>query len=413
MLHDGLQSGDYPMLRLAKRFSSPSLSLSLLFSLLLGTPINSFANEESSSNKTTQTAPYHSFTGQISKNKVRMRLQPSLESPILRELNKGDLLLVSNEMEDFYAVQAPNDLKGYIFRTYVLDNVVEGNKVNVRLEPNVDAPIIAQLNSGDKVEGSVSPLNSKWLEINVPNNVYFYVAKDYVSNVGDSQYIHKLETRKNKASSLLADAKEQAYFELSKNYESMNLDNALYSLNQIVQGYQDLPEKVQEAKEVIQHIQDDYLKKKIAYLENVNHVGTKEQKVNPSKNVQEVNDRGNQFIKSSSSMSGAMSLWVPAENNYYENWLKNNPNKTEDEFYNLQKENAIVIKGVVEPYQRVVKNRPGDYMLMQQDTNAPIAYLYSTKVNLEKFVGKKVSLQVAERPNHAFAFPAYFVLSAE
>lgn len=47
----------------------------------------------------------------------------------------------------------------------MLDNTIEGNRVNVRLEPNLEAPIIAQLNAGDKIEGQISALNSKWYEI--------------------------------------------------------------------------------------------------------------------------------------------------------------------------------------------------------------------------------------------------------
>jgi hypothetical protein len=42
----------------------------------------------------------------------------------------------------------------------------------------------------------------------------------------------------------------------------------------------------------------------------------------------------------------------------------------------------------------------------------PIAYLYSTQVDLQGKVGQAVTLQAAPRPNHHFAFPAYFVLEA-
>ncbi|MGZ3733102.1 MAG: SH3 domain-containing protein, partial [Parachlamydiaceae bacterium] len=100
------------------------------------------------------------FTGKITRNKVRMRLQPSLDALILRELSKDDLLSVVGESNEFYAILPPKDTKAYIFRTYVLDDIVEGSRVNVRLEPAIEAPVIAQLNSGDKVEGIISPLSS-------------------------------------------------------------------------------------------------------------------------------------------------------------------------------------------------------------------------------------------------------------
>src|SRR5262249_24708062 len=87
-------------------------------------------------------ADFKPFTEKIVRNKVRLRLQPNLESKILREFNKGDLLIVMADKGDFYAVKPPVDFKGFIFRTFVLDNVVEGNRVNVRLEPDLEAIVI-------------------------------------------------------------------------------------------------------------------------------------------------------------------------------------------------------------------------------------------------------------------------------
>ncbi|MGK3946699.1 hypothetical protein ABK046_51100, partial [Streptomyces caeruleatus] len=80
----------------------------------------------------------------------------------LRELNKDDLLVIVSEKDDFYGIQVPQDIKAFVYRTFVLDNVVEGNHVNIRLEPTLEAPVIAQLNSGERVDGVISPLNSKW-----------------------------------------------------------------------------------------------------------------------------------------------------------------------------------------------------------------------------------------------------------
>ncbi len=84
---------------------------------------------------------------------------------------------------------------------------------------------------------------------------------------------------------------------------------------------------------------------------------------------------------------------------------------TVEQFYENERENAAVLTGVIEPYSRPVKNRPGDYLL--RCDNLPLAILYSTRVDLEKFVGKKISIIAAPRPNNNFAFPAYYVLSLE
>ncbi len=98
-----------------------------------------------------------------------MRLRPDLDSRIIKELSKNELVTIIGEKGDFWAVQAPAGTKAFIFRSFVLDNVVEGTRVNVRLEPSLDAPVIAHLSSGDKIEDpSISPINPKWLEIAPP-----------------------------------------------------------------------------------------------------------------------------------------------------------------------------------------------------------------------------------------------------
>src|SRR5271168_5087155 len=68
------------------------------------------------------------FTGKVLANKVRVRVKPDYDSHIFRQIGKNDLLLIVGEEGDFYAVQPPKDTKAYVFRSYILDNVVEANR---------------------------------------------------------------------------------------------------------------------------------------------------------------------------------------------------------------------------------------------------------------------------------------------
>ncbi len=40
------------------------------------------------------------------------------------------------------------------------------------------------MNKGEHVEGHISPINNKWLQVKLPDNVRFYVATDFIENVG-------------------------------------------------------------------------------------------------------------------------------------------------------------------------------------------------------------------------------------
>src|SRR5437868_353843 len=87
---------------------------------------------------TTTLTKLEPFTGKITKNRVRLRLQPHLDGTILKELSKEALVIVNGAEDEFYAVQPAPDAKGYVFRTYILDGEVVGNHINVRLEPDTN-----------------------------------------------------------------------------------------------------------------------------------------------------------------------------------------------------------------------------------------------------------------------------------
>jgi len=385
---------------------------------------------------------YESFTGKISRNKVRMRLQPSLEAAILKELPRDTLISVVGESDEFYAVLPLKETKAYIFRTLVLENVVEGSRVNVRLEPAIEAPVIAQLNSGDKVDGVVSALNSKWLEITPPESTRFYICKEYVEKIGPSSMITDLEKRGEKVSQLLKTAYLQGRKELQKGYSEVDWDSIAAGYNDIIANYADFPSQVSKAKELLATMQENYLQKKVAYLEDkvkaspsslkerahsiasISSGAIEEPMALPSyETIQMISEQAPAQVKNEedewnalfdpSSMNSKMAFWIAAEKALFDAWSESQSDASAYNFYQQQALEQIPLHGIIEPYARAVRNKPGDYILVNQSNNLPIAYLYSTKVNLQEKIGQKVSLEAISRPNNNFAFPAYYIIAID
>lgn len=398
--------------------------------------IHSTSTAEKASSKT---SAYEAFTGKITKNKVRLRLQPAYDGHVLREFQRNDMVVVLGETEDFYAIQPPADAKGYVFRTYILDNIVEGTRVNVRLKPDLDAPVIAQLNSGDHVEGIISSSNNKWLEIKLPPSTRYYIAKEYIEKIGDAGLMARQEKRKEDVYNLLSNTESISRLEMAKPFDQINLDGIKSNYQHIIHDYTDFPEAATKAKELLVSLQEAYIAKKLVFLESQAHrssialeaknkqlaeelnahktkLATLEQKIEKEKQETTVTNSTPalvQPVKKPTQLPINMSIWLPMEERLFAEWVeqtgKNNPNM----FYEEQMKNSFVLKGVVDPYTRPVKNKPGDYMLINSSSKLPIAFLYSTQVNLQDFIGHEVSIRVAPRPNNNYAFPAYFVLSLE
>ncbi|MEX1013305.1 MAG: hypothetical protein WDZ27_06385 [Waddliaceae bacterium] len=374
------------------------------------------------------------FTGKVTRNKVRLRLNPNLDGPVIRQVNQGEMFVVVGEVDDYYIIEPPKGSKAYIYRPYVLDGVVEGSNVNVRLEPSVDSPVVAQLNTGDRVKGAVSPVNNKWLEINAPETARFYIAKDYLTNVGDRSYLKEYENRLAQATDLLAESSQIAQWELSRPFEEIDLNQAIANYNAVISDYQDFPNHVNKAKNALANLQEDYLKLKVDYLENATHYHSKnwedqnyqfQRKIDEkSRELQEIESRlqfAKQVIPSNNqddwdsdgiSMNGKMTEWIPAEQRIYQKWAQEHEGSFDD-FYADQQKDMVNLRGIVEVYERPVRNKPGNYILINHGNQLPIAFIYSTKVNLQNKIGEEVSLNAVLRPNNNFAFPAYFVLSID
>jgi hypothetical protein len=336
------------------------------------------------------------FTGKIKGRKVRMRLRPDLDSRIIKELNKNELVTVIGEKGDFWAVQAPAGTKGYIFRSFVLDNTVEGNHVNVRLEPSLDAPVISHMNSGDQIENaSISPVNSKWLEIAPPAQTRFYVAKEYIEYAGGPEVKAQMDRRASTAEQLIDAAALLSKAELRKPFEEIDFDRVIRGFTTVISDYTEFSELVEQAKESLATFQEAYLQKRISHLESSEQYAS---------NTAEEHQK---FAM----LTDKMKLWEPIEEALYLSWANINENKAQRDYYEEQKLAAVEISGIVEPYTAPVKNKPGDFLLRNKDV--PVGYVYSTQVNLQELVGSNVRLIAAPRPNNNFAFPAYYVLSVE
>ncbi len=348
------------------------------------------------------------FTGKIRGNRVRMRINADLESRIIKELSKTDLVTVVGEKAEFYAVEAPSELKAYIFRSFVLDNVVEGNRVNIRLLPDTEAPVLGHLNSGDRVTGKICAENSKWLEIMIPPCVHFYVAKDFIENIGGPEMKVQMDRRRETVMQMLDNADFLAKAELRKSFTDVDVERIQTTYKKIITDYADFPEYVEKAREGLAAMQEAYVQKRIAFLEA---------KVNPDE-ADEANLVREELValdsieaRNEGVPTDKMLLWEPVEEAIYLNWASLHEDRSMQEYYNEQKEMATQLSGILEAYAAPVKNKPGDFVI--RDKDMPVAYVYSTKINLQDMVGKRVSLVGVERPNNNFAFPAYFVLAQE
>lgn len=358
---------------------------------------------------------FEQFTGKVLGNRVRMRAQPDLEAAIIKELKKHDLLLVVGEESGFWKVSPPATMKAYVFRSYILDDVVEADRVNIRLEPSIDSYAIGQMQSGEKISGNACQDHPKWLEIAMPKNTFFYVAKEYLSFAGDASYLSQMNTKKEEVEKLLNSAFFITEKECKKPYDAMQPQDAIAQFEAIIQSYSDFPEHVQQAKEGLSLIQDNYLQKKLAFLEQKKEL-TAEEKEELFAGMQKIEKKKTkppEVAKTNFPLFDTSCYWQQQEKKLYNQWKSYNPEKDAKQYYLEQSVNAQKKSGYLQLFSASINNKPGDYVLIDPITKKRTAFLYSTKVNLTDYLGKEVRVKISPRPNHQFAYPAFFVHSVE
>ena len=270
---------------------------------------------------------------------------------------------------------------------------MEGTRVNIRLQPDIAAPVIGHVGSGQKVDGKVCTANPKWLEITPPNSVHFYVAKDFLDKVGGPEVKVTYEKRRSTGKALLETAQQQATNELNRPYQEIDIQRVTNNFKRIIDDYAEFTDYVEQARDALAASQESFLKKRIAHVDHASA-----QKVVARPDQRSVNDK--------------MRMWEPIEEALYLAAIQSGEEKGMEQYYEEQLVNAEKKAGLVEAYNDSVRCKPGDFRLMGKD-GLPVGYLYSTKVNLQDLVGKQVTVIVSKRPQNNFAYPAYFVLSVE
>lgn len=379
------------------------IALAILTTLSLATISSLLAAPSTSPTKQSSPSPtaFKPFAGKITGEQVRLRLSPDLDSPIISQLPKDEYVIVTGEKGDFFKVQPPADFKAYIFRGFVIDGVVEGEHVNVRLYPDREAPVIGHCDSGERVEGVICEKNSKWLEIAPPKSAHFYIAKEYVNEMGNVELKAEHDRRKAAASELLEATHLLSQSEMRRPFQEIDIDRIKEGYLTLINDYSDFPSFVSKARHELSLVKEEYLSRKIAYLESAASKMEQRGESSPSKN-------DSSSYEESLAPTDRMKVWEPIEESLFLNWSTKHHAKTIEDFYAEERMKSRPLTGIVESYSAIVKNKPGDFLLKERDL--PIGYLYSTHVNLEEHVGKRVTLLISPRPNNHFAFPAYYVL---
>lgn len=128
--------------------------------------------------------------GEINTDRVNLRAGIGEAYRILATAEKGHRLLVQEERLDWYRVLRPDDLACWIHSDYVQiqenTGTLTGDRVNVRIAPDMRFPPVDQLDRDDTVRVLGKDPTGVWIQIQAPEGVSCWVTKKFVTLLGET-----------------------------------------------------------------------------------------------------------------------------------------------------------------------------------------------------------------------------------
>jgi hypothetical protein len=114
----------------------------------------------------------------VTGDRVSLRAKPDINSDLLDRAMRGEQMVYFEKTNGWVAVQAPESLDFWVAGEYVQNGVIQPEKLNVRSGPSLNYSVVAVLNKGDIV--SLRGEFNNWLKIAPPRGSRVWISEDYV-----------------------------------------------------------------------------------------------------------------------------------------------------------------------------------------------------------------------------------------
>lgn len=181
------------------------------------------------------------YTAEVIAHDVNVRAGSHLNYEIITPLNKGELVLVVGDRRDWKKIKMPEGTLCWISKKYVEDNVVVGNRVNIRSGSGLKFNVLCQLNRDHIVNVKKISGDGEWLGIEPPENAYAWIKRDFIKYKGRPEIYEAYIEKKQNCRRLFAQA-EHYKDECLKKKEDIPFDMIIYQYEEIIKKYPDFPE---------------------------------------------------------------------------------------------------------------------------------------------------------------------------
>lgn len=123
------------------------------------------------------------FSGVVNEDNINIRSDSTVNAKIICTINKDQPLEVVAEKYGWYKVRLPKNAASFVRKDLVtpIDNQtlkISKDKVNIRLQPNEESPILGQADKNEVV--IISESKGQWYKIEPINNSFGWIYKKFL-----------------------------------------------------------------------------------------------------------------------------------------------------------------------------------------------------------------------------------------
>ena len=128
---------------------------------------------------------------QVTGDRVSLRLSPSIDGELLNRAMEGEEFLALSASNGWQEVIAPEYISAWVSSSYISNNIVLANKLNVRTGPNKNYGILTVISKDDVIEDK--EVFNDWVKIKPPENTSIWISKQYLRDVQPESIIEEKE----------------------------------------------------------------------------------------------------------------------------------------------------------------------------------------------------------------------------
>ncbi len=174
------------------------------------------------------------FVGRITGNRLNARVGTGANSVVVKQLDKGSLVLVLKEEQGWYFIEPPEGTSFWIYSSLIRDGWPKSDGINVRSGAGTHYPVVCQVDRNSSLD--ILSEKAEWTQISPPQGSSVVVNKEYVTYFSAPEnYALKLEEEKL----------SKELFEQAEVFRKQELSQKMADIdfNAVLEKYQSIQER--------------------------------------------------------------------------------------------------------------------------------------------------------------------------